>query len=288
MSEIAQHCNGVRTMEPYKTKLKNARTWSRIFFACLILLLGGGALLLYCSLGLPKEDTKTVPLLTGPPEFILLALSVALAGYFRQIAGGGLTLRDKIRNDTVWNYPLDPEFTFTERKLEALDRLVIRLGVAGSFLIALTVVLAIRIGADTITRFLTVNDQGHAYALLSLMDFVIAEWIALLFIVLAFAHYFARGDEENIRGDARESEERSQLRLRARAGQAANPVVVGGWPKPNPTSQNHGQDSGAGGMGLVPTIGFVTGISLIIWALTRQYLDPDESLKRKAANRLKL
>lgn len=50
------------------------------------------------------------PILKGPPQFILLAIIVALSAYLRAVRSSAVEQRDKIASGKVWNYPLEPPY----------------------------------------------------------------------------------------------------------------------------------------------------------------------------------
>jgi hypothetical protein len=140
------------------------------------------------------------PILSGPPEFIILAIILALAAYLRSIRGEAVRFRESIRSDSAWNYPLrKPYIHYSEAKMALLDGIVETLNIAGSFVIVLFVVVGIRILADSVLRFF---GDAQKTAWLFVADFVIASWIVTIFVALTIAHGIARSHDDDIRAIA--------------------------------------------------------------------------------------
>jgi hypothetical protein len=153
-----------------------------------------------------SRDKKTVPLFSGPPEFIILAIIIALAAYLRAIRAEAAKLRDTIKSGAVWNFPLrEPYLSLSTAKLVLLDEIIETLGIAGSFVIALFVVVGVRILADSILRFS--SDEAQKSSWLFITDFVIACWIVAIFAALTIAHGRARSHDDDIRAIARDCED---------------------------------------------------------------------------------
>lgn len=145
------------------------------------------------------------PLLKGPPQFILLALIVALSAYLRQVRSSAVEQRDKIANGDLWNYPMDSPFvSFTERKLELLDSVANNLTLATPFFIILFVILTIRAGLDAIDRFRDLG--GWVARALCVADFIIVIWVLAIFIAITLSHFRARFRDDRIRAVARDHE----------------------------------------------------------------------------------
>src|ERR1051325_465572 len=86
------------------------------------------------------------PILNGPPGFVILALSFAVAAYLRQVSATASELSDKIRGGQVWNYPIGPPVpTHTMMKLESLERTHAVLNKTAPFLVWLVIVASLRV-----------------------------------------------------------------------------------------------------------------------------------------------
>lgn len=147
------------------------------------------------------------PLLKGPPQFILLALIVALSAYLRQVRSTAVEQHDKIANGGVWNYPLDsPYLVFTKRKLKLLDGVANNLTVASPFFIVLFVVITGRAGIDALDRFR--HPGGFEFTqILCIIDFIIVIWVFLAFLGLTVSHFITRIRDDRIRAVARDFED---------------------------------------------------------------------------------
>jgi hypothetical protein len=165
------------------------------------------SLVVYWRWGRPI-DTRVDPLLKGPPQFIVLAIVVALAAYLRQVALGATDLRDKIRHNKIWNYPMrEPYFSeYTKEKIHFLEEIIENLKVASPFIILLFLAVAVRIVIDSLLRFL--HDSASKPKWLFIVDFVIAEWLAVMFLSLMWTHLIARKKDENIGSKCRENEDK--------------------------------------------------------------------------------
>jgi len=154
-------------------------------------------------------------LLKGPPQFIVLSLVVALAVYLRQLAAGAMEFRDKIRNERVRLYPSGQRFT--EAKAKNLERIYEILGLTTPFLIALALVLSLRIVFDSILRFESSVFADYRWVL-TVADFLIAEWLFWFFLFLAALHFFLRRTDERIRAAARDYENEHPPPIRESVG----------------------------------------------------------------------
>jgi uncharacterized integral membrane protein len=151
------------------------------------------------------KDPQTTPLLQGPPQFILLALIVALSVYLRQVNAGAFELREKIRTGQAWNYPLRARYkVYTQEKLDALESVSEKLSIAGPLMILLFLLIASRIFTESILRYFskTVQQSKWVFAL----DLVIAGWVFLTFLLLARTHFSARKRDDEIRAVAKDFE----------------------------------------------------------------------------------
>jgi hypothetical protein len=145
------------------------------------------------------------PLLKGPPQFVLLALIVALSAYLRQVRSASVDQRDKIAEGKSWNYPLEePYAVFTHERMRILDSVASILTTASPFLILLFVVLSIRAlldAADRLSHCPWITD------VLCVADFLILVWVLMAFVFLASAHFRTRIQDDRIRAVARDFEE---------------------------------------------------------------------------------
>lgn len=154
-----------------------------------------------------QMEPSSDPILKGAPQFIVLSLVVAFAVYLRQVNTNASELRDKINSGQVWNYPVESDHA--EDKMQALDGVCEKLGIAAPFLILLTIVAAGRIVFDALLKF-PLLAQRKLNWILFLVDLGIALWIFLLFVALAIVHRKGRKRDDGIRIAVRADEDKNR------------------------------------------------------------------------------
>lgn len=193
-SEMGQ----ARKCEPEKSLLR--RLWSSPSMIWSVSMAISGVVLFLSTKRAPSD-----PVLKGPPQFILLAIIVALSAYLRAVRSSAVEQRDKIAGGEMWNYPLEsPYSAFTERKLELLERVAKTLTVISPFFIILFMVIT---GRAAISAFDRSNDPcSHITRVLWVVDFIIVAWVFFAFVGLASSHFVARRRDDWIRAVAKDSE----------------------------------------------------------------------------------
>lgn len=179
-----------------------------------------------------EECHNVIPLLSGPAQFTVLTLVVALAAYLRSVRTGALEFRDEIRANKVWNYPTDfDQFPFTEQKLVLLDGVAVSIQTVSPFFIQLSMVIAIRIVAEAYIKYHAGGLQCNGWLIIT--DTIIALWICLGLAGLAFTHFTARARDAEITQDSRRAEDKALMLLEERRIEKAtnlskdSPIIVG-------------------------------------------------------------
>ena len=143
--------------------------------------------------------TTIQPLLTGPPEFVVLGLIVSLGLYLRQVSLHAVELSDSIRLREAWNKP--PYEQLRDKKIEQLDETAATIEGVSPFMIAFNVVIAVRIILDSFSRLL--GDDGNIRRMLFSFDLVIALALLGILVGLGFAHFDVRRKDKRIRKQLR-------------------------------------------------------------------------------------
>lgn len=176
-----------------------SRKLARICWAVLLGVLAISGVILYFAIHrflsyAPRQE----PLLSTPAAFTLLAIVVALSAYLRSVAGAADEKRHKITANQEPLYPITaPPMSHTISKLTALDTTYERLQIGARFLIWLTIVVALRLFCECITRFGFYLSPHASY--FRVIDMWIFEWLALSIMVLSIMHYKAHRRDEAIR-----------------------------------------------------------------------------------------
>jgi hypothetical protein len=159
----------------------------------------------YILLRFPKPCGGITPLLSGMPQFAMLALIVALAAYLRAIRNNAVELRDNIRQGRVKQYPLHPTcFDFSRKKMVLLDEMANKMSIAGPYFIWLMVIVGGRITYEAFLKLFGIDSQCNCW--LYIVDTIVALWMLLGLVGLAIAHFSARKTDEAIRIAARREE----------------------------------------------------------------------------------
>src|SRR5579872_3997539 len=121
--------------EDWQQVLITRRTIRRLSLRSLCICFGIVAALEYASHRFALGHATSTTLFGGAPQFIVLALIMALAAYLRSVRADTIKARETVRLDTPW--PKVPDRTFTkyvETRKSHLDRIVMSLSVAGPFI----------------------------------------------------------------------------------------------------------------------------------------------------------
>lgn len=138
---------------------------------------------------------KDTPLFTGPPEFIVLSLIVAVGLYLRQVNLRALELCEKILNGEYLTKPHERRYADEKTKqLADTSRMIM---FVSPFMIFLMLVVGVRIVADNVCRLWF--DKEHPPRTLYGFDLVISVGLAFMLIGLAIAHFVARTHDQRIR-----------------------------------------------------------------------------------------
>jgi len=190
-------------VEHHDSSLK--RRLARHHYAFILLLslflVGATKLFIYFYITSGSQKVLSTPLLSGAPQFTLLALIVGLSAYLRTVRSNAVELRDKIAGGGVWNYPIEGDRRFlTGMKLELLDNVATKLLLMSPLLVMLFMGIAAR------ALFDAVNDAMHftqASRILTSADIVILTWTTSVFILLGLFHFNSRVRDDRIRAVAR-------------------------------------------------------------------------------------
>ena len=186
MRGIRYRCLRVRV----KVRAILRRRWQRLLLFAVVVVVSGS--ISWRWLG----ETRTPDhLLKGAPEFVILSLLLVLSGYLRQASTNAVAFWEKIRSGQDKAYPLGQ--VHTRHKLRALLETRQNLEAVATFMIALTILVAVRIACDAALRF-----PNTPYADLSkflfVMDWVIAAVLTILLFALAMVHHAAQQREERL------------------------------------------------------------------------------------------
>ena len=91
-------------------------------------------------------------LLSGPPEFIMLAIIVAFGAYLRQVSLYAAELRDRLIHGDVWNFPRGEEYT--EAKIAEAENISNTIRLVSPFMILMILGVCARIVFDSAVRIL--------------------------------------------------------------------------------------------------------------------------------------
>lgn len=192
----------------YSTLVSTSRRVSMGILAIWLILAIMGLLLGLCALPPPKGT----PLLNGPPQFIMLAISVAFAAYLRQVSIHAAELRDKIRHGDVWNYP-ETE-SWAKNKMDELDLTSATISAITPFMFGFILLVSARVITDGVMRFHVLPGSHPKW--LYVADVLLAIWLFLIFLGLTIAHFKARRADALIRLAARDKEDEIISRERQR------------------------------------------------------------------------
>jgi hypothetical protein len=182
---------------------KRIRNLTLVSLGALVLILALSLCVFLHHLNWPR-DYKDSSLLGGSGGLAVFAIAVALSAYLRSVAGTADEKREKIRAGKVPLFPAvnpdnkDGRTACTEQKLKALDQTFENLQVAANFLIFLTLLLAIRLSAESVSRLSSYFSTRGQLAFRA-WDLVILEWLTLAIAALGLMHWFARNRDERIR-----------------------------------------------------------------------------------------
>jgi len=167
---------------------------------------------------------NTHPLLSGAPQFTLLALIVALGAYLRQIRNNAVEQRDRIAAGGAWNYPTDkPYWGFTERRVRLLDNISLYLTLASPLVILLFMLIALRAFFEAMNL---VDPLPNADLILRISDVIILGWTAAIFLMLTFTHFRARVRDDRTRAVSRTLEDKMTKQYEERRRKIAVPSQV--------------------------------------------------------------
>lgn len=193
---------------------RKRRLFWTLFAGLFVALVLGTLLLLlgihvaYNSFSVPAPQTGTsstaqsVP--SSPVGFTFLALVVAFSVYLRQVASGADEKRDKILKGDVSLYP--PKGPNTSEKLAALDETHENLTVVAPFLIWLSLFVTVRIFLEGMLPF-RFEWLLRIVPYIRIVDFLLLEWLALMFVVLGIFHLRASRRDDRLRNSARLSQQ---------------------------------------------------------------------------------
>jgi len=168
----------------------------RKFFIVLFIVAAITSVVIWCF---PGTAPNSEPLLSGPPEFIILSLIAALALYLRQVNLNTLDLRYRIFHQELWNLP--PEQLYRMAKLQFLQQTSDAILVASPFMFLLILAVCAWIIGDVYSRFYYLPRRGPM--ILYQLDILIVVWLTLTFIGLTFAHFYVRYYDDQIEGEVR-------------------------------------------------------------------------------------
>lgn len=142
------------------------------------------------------------PLLSGPPQFVILALIVAFAVYLRQVSLHAAELRERIVHGEAWNYP--PTEDFAKDKMMEADKTCDLIRFVSPFMILMIIAVSCRIVCESWVRL--IYPRGTTPAFLFSTDLFIAMCLFLGFFGLVMGHRTARSVDDRIRKAARKAE----------------------------------------------------------------------------------
>jgi hypothetical protein len=165
------------------------RTTRRLLTVVAIVVLASGILLRMLPARSPEGNS---PLLSGPPEFIILSLLAALALYLRQVNLNAADVHYKIRHGELWKAP--PEDAFRPQKLKQLRQTSATILGVTPFMFVVILVVCGRIVYDTLCRYYAKPWIEPLYAL----DFLIVVWLWFIFLGLTIAHFVVRYKDHHL------------------------------------------------------------------------------------------
>jgi hypothetical protein len=170
------------------------------------------AIAVSCLVGFLIEPRDTVPLVSGPPEFIILAIIVALAAFLRQVGVQATELRDKIVVGDVWNYP--PDSGYAKKKIAVAEKTCEAIRVVSPFMILMIVAVCGRIAWDAVVRLLY-TQEANPPALYA-ADIALILYLCLILLGISIAHFLTAGEDAAIRAEARTAEKVNLARHRCK------------------------------------------------------------------------
>jgi len=138
-------------------------------------------------------------LLSGPPEFIILAIIVAFGAYLRQVSIHASDSRNKILAGEEWRLP--PDKAYSKEKMKELDKTYQTIRLVSPYMIGMVLVASGRIVFDSVVRVTTVKRDNPR--ILYSLDVFLAITLFLAFVGLAIAHFVARRADDGIQRQAR-------------------------------------------------------------------------------------
>jgi len=169
---------------------KPTRTWRRFLLVGTIVAVATASTFWMMPTTMPKGE----PLLSGPPQFVILSLIAALALYLRQVNLNAIDLRYKIQHGQLWN--LSPESEYADEKAERLEETSNTIMLVSPFLFALILAVCGRIICDSFSRFS--YESRTAPNAFYVLDCLIAVWLSLTFLGLTIADFVVRYKDNRI------------------------------------------------------------------------------------------
>lgn len=153
----------------------------------------------YCSFSAPT-NTSTIPLVKAfsgsPIGFAFLALVIAFSVYLRQVASGADEKRDKILKGDSHLFPLDGKLFI--RKIDDLNETHETITAVAPFFVWLSIAAALRLFLDAFPPF-GFRWVNRISSVITIVDFVLAEWLFLMFLMLGWFHLKASRRDEELR-----------------------------------------------------------------------------------------
>lgn len=165
------------------------RTKRRILTVAVLPAVSGVLLLV-----LPMVPPNGEPLLSGPPEFIILLLFAALALYLRQVNLNASDLRYKIRHGELWD--VQPERKYQTEKLGQLQWTSDTIMNISPFLFALILIVCAKIIYDSLCRFYYAPKVASPR--LYILDCLIVTYLSFNFVGLTIAHFVLRYKDDDL------------------------------------------------------------------------------------------
>lgn len=141
-----------------------------------------------------------IPLLNGAPSFTILAFTVALAAYLRQVSMTAQENLEKIKSNSIASFPYegDKAHKHTWEKLALLESTRNGISTLTPWLFGLMLIIAGRIVIDAFSRMFYTGSIIYLY-LLHAIDLIITSSILLFIIGLWIMHRRARNKEHKVR-----------------------------------------------------------------------------------------
>lgn len=176
-------------------------------FVALLTIVCAGSIIVFFAGYRWLPTPKNIALFSGPPEFIVLSLIVALGLYLRQVNLHARELQEKIRDGAILTKP--HEKLYVMEKMQQLENTSRTIMTVSPFVIFLMLIVGFRIAADDVCRFF--YDEHHVPRVLYGFDLVIATGLFTMLSGLAVAHFRSRRHDLRIRGMIRSEEIRETL-----------------------------------------------------------------------------